>query len=234
MKQTKSNGFTLIELLVVIAIIAILAAILFPVFAKVREKARQATCASNLKQIGLGFIQYTQDYDDKYPSVYNSQSDLISSGQVAYWPYAIYPYIKSTAVYRCPDDSTTNAVSYAANNYVTEESDAIVASPSTLVLAADGNDGNDVSAKLPTDTQTFNGLNEDYTLNCQPYRLDDASNGTPRHTSRANILFCDGHVKVGPPMPPTVPTDAQMESLMPYATYIQPDNASTFTCPGWS
>ena len=64
----KLKGFTLIELLVVIAIIAILAAILFPVFAQVREKARQTTCASNQKQIGLGFLQYVQDYDEHFPS----------------------------------------------------------------------------------------------------------------------------------------------------------------------
>jgi prepilin-type N-terminal cleavage/methylation domain-containing protein len=65
--EMKRNGFTLIELLVVIAIIAILAAILFPVFAKVREKARQASCASNEKQLGLAFVQYIQDYDESMP-----------------------------------------------------------------------------------------------------------------------------------------------------------------------
>jgi prepilin-type N-terminal cleavage/methylation domain-containing protein len=63
----RGNGFTLIELLVVIAIIAILAAILFPVFAAAREKARQTACSSNLKQLGLAFVQYTQDYDEQYP-----------------------------------------------------------------------------------------------------------------------------------------------------------------------
>jgi prepilin-type N-terminal cleavage/methylation domain-containing protein/prepilin-type processing-associated H-X9-DG protein len=97
------KGFTLIELLVVIAIIAILAAILFPVFAKVREKARQTSCASNLKQLGLGFAQYVQDNDEKYPCgvVPNFGS---TSGEG--WGGEIYTYVKSTGVYKCPDDST--------------------------------------------------------------------------------------------------------------------------------
>src|SRR3984893_11508515 len=80
MFRNKSNGFTLIELLVVIAIIAILAAILFPVFAKVREKARQSSCASNEKQLGLAFAQYTQDYDEKLPV-------LVTAGNFYQWPY---------------------------------------------------------------------------------------------------------------------------------------------------
>ncbi len=105
-------GFTLIELLVVIAIIAILAAILFPVFAKAREKARQITCASNMKQLGLGFIQYQQDNDEKNPS------------GVAYgagWAGEIYSYVKSTGVYKCPDDAqnviygNSMPISYAFN-----------------------------------------------------------------------------------------------------------------------
>ena len=85
------KGFTLIELLVVIAIIAILAAILFPVFAQVREKARQITCASNERQLGLGILQYVEDYDETFP---NAQY-FDTSGFPHDWPEAIYPYIKN-------------------------------------------------------------------------------------------------------------------------------------------
>ncbi len=95
----RNKAFTLIELLVVIAIIAILAAILFPVFAKAREKARQTTCLSDMKQLGLGVLQYIQDYDETYP--------IGSSGFERYsnWPVEILPYVKSLGVYRCPDDA---------------------------------------------------------------------------------------------------------------------------------
>ena len=79
-------AFTLIELLIVIAIITILAAILFPVFARARENARRSACQSNLKQLGLGIAQYTQDYDERYPSVSEGQSKLISAGALQYWP----------------------------------------------------------------------------------------------------------------------------------------------------
>jgi prepilin-type N-terminal cleavage/methylation domain-containing protein/prepilin-type processing-associated H-X9-DG protein len=94
----KKKGFTLIELLVVIAIIAILAAILFPVFAQAREKARQASCMSNLKQISLAELQYVQDYDEKYSGSYNNSP----AGRV-YYPELIYPYTKSAQIYFCPD-----------------------------------------------------------------------------------------------------------------------------------
>jgi prepilin-type N-terminal cleavage/methylation domain-containing protein/prepilin-type processing-associated H-X9-DG protein len=92
------KGFTLIELLVVIAIIAILAAILFPVFAQAREKARAASCVSNEKQIALAIIQYTQDADESYPI--GVQQDWNNS-----WPVTVQPYIKSLDCFRCPDDS---------------------------------------------------------------------------------------------------------------------------------
>ena len=103
-------GFTLIELLVVIAIIAILAAILFPVFQKVRENARKISCASNMRQISLGVMQYTQDSDENYPT-----GSTASLGQG--WGGTVYPYIKSTGVFKCPDDKTTqqtngNIISY--------------------------------------------------------------------------------------------------------------------------
>jgi len=95
------QGFTLIELLVVIAIIAILAAILFPVFARARENARRASCQSNLKQIGLAFIQYSQDYDERY-----TPGNTSNNGQA--WAGSMHAYIKSSQVFRCPSDTTTN------------------------------------------------------------------------------------------------------------------------------
>jgi len=112
--QTR-NGFTLIELLVVIAIIAILAAILFPVFAKVREKARQTACLSNEKQLGMAYMEYVQDYDETF--VFSTQFGDPAAG----WTSRVYPYVKSTAVYTCPDDNVARdawapqKVSYSQN-----------------------------------------------------------------------------------------------------------------------
>ena len=101
------KGFTLIELLVVIAIIAILVAILFPVFAKAREKARQASCVSNLKQLTLSFIMYVQDYDDNMPSTAIANwADYPDGSKNTYgwwnWAHAIYPYLKNANVINCP------------------------------------------------------------------------------------------------------------------------------------
>ncbi|MBC8104215.1 MAG: DUF1559 domain-containing protein [Cytophagales bacterium] len=118
LSQKKSRGFTLIELLVVIAIIAILAAILFPVFAKAREKARQATCASNLKQMGLGILQYAQDYDETM--VPRRLQGATNQG----WTQLMQPYFKNQQVFACPSnpsnarsfvDDALGLASYAAN-----------------------------------------------------------------------------------------------------------------------
>ena len=94
------NAFTLIELLVVIAIISILAAILFPVFAQARDKARTTSCLSNLKQIGLAYTMYQQDYDGRLPLTNHS-------GGLASWINAAQPYIKNRGVYRCTSDAST-------------------------------------------------------------------------------------------------------------------------------
>jgi prepilin-type N-terminal cleavage/methylation domain-containing protein/prepilin-type processing-associated H-X9-DG protein len=124
-KSTRVQGFTLIELLVVIAIIAILAAILFPVFARARESARRASCMSNLKQIGLGIMQYVQDYDERYPmgwygtvtqtqpgtpgAYFNtcnpSSCSGSGTGHFITWMDLIYPYVKSVQVFQCPSSN---------------------------------------------------------------------------------------------------------------------------------
>ena len=129
-------GFTLIELLVVIAIIAILAAILFPVFAAAREKARQTQCSSNMKQIGLAILQYVQDYDEVFP--HDFQSDGVLADNACWgtpqwamyisgangWMDSVLPYTKNTDVFRCPDFSLPkvsgydNSFGYAPNDYV--------------------------------------------------------------------------------------------------------------------
>src|SRR3712207_5618453 len=104
----RRSAFTLIELLVVIAIIAILAAILFPVFAQAREKARQASCLSNLKQITTGFVMYAQDYDETFPQWKWDQSyhsgTVNKNDATSLWHNAIYPYVKNAQVFACPSD----------------------------------------------------------------------------------------------------------------------------------
>ena len=105
METRRHRGFTLIELLVVIAIIAILAAILFPVFAKARDKARQSVCLSNMKQLGLSMLMYAEDYDETFPQVVDTGSGLGIQER-------LFPYMKSRDVMHCPNDPQQNTQSY--------------------------------------------------------------------------------------------------------------------------
>jgi len=142
--RRRRGGFTLIELLVVIAIIAILAAILFPVFAQAREKARAASCMSNNKQISLSFSMYKQDYDETYPPAVQTDA----SGNQIWWEQAVTPYIKSTnvgGILTCPSGAS-RAWAYSMNSWIgvgygavpAGQSDASVTRPSDTILSADG------------------------------------------------------------------------------------------------
>jgi prepilin-type N-terminal cleavage/methylation domain-containing protein/prepilin-type processing-associated H-X9-DG protein len=187
------RGFTLIELLVVIAIIAILAAILFPVFAKAREKARQSSCLSNVKQISLGMLQYAQDYDEAFPYAYR----IDTGGGGEYWYQAITPYLKNTQVLYCPSYKTGNGygmnfdyLGYSwAGVTLPQYSTSLgsIASPSETVMICDSNSPyafyNDRSALFSTNS--YNGVNP----------TSPAGGAAVRHNEGSNYAFCDGHTK---------------------------------------
>jgi len=185
------KGFTLIELLVVIAIIAILAAILFPVFARAREKARQASCLSNLKQLGIAARMYAQDYDEKMVPV--AVSGPVVGGNGVWWMVNLQPYIKNIQVLHCP--------SYSGGGYCTNTGGCEPGQPS------------------PTPYRYFAGYGMNYWFPT-PYaegQIEDVS-GTYlfmdsacviagpdpwagfrtaylRHNEGADIVFVDGHAK---------------------------------------
>jgi prepilin-type N-terminal cleavage/methylation domain-containing protein/prepilin-type processing-associated H-X9-DG protein len=120
---TRNKAFTLIELLVVIAIIAILAAILFPVFAQAREKARAISCTSNEKQVSLGILMYVQDYDETFPIYWYDVPPLPSDPpftpsapeRIVGWNEAIYPYVKNVQLFRCPDSPRAPTLAVGAD-----------------------------------------------------------------------------------------------------------------------
>lgn len=164
LNRRTGSGFTLIELLVVIAIIAILAAILFPVFAKARESARKASCASNLKQLGTAILMYASDYDSMLPHAGWNGGGVVqgnpipdmttcrNTGATIVWNGEIAPYVKNRGVFRCPSDPYKRASSYIYNQELAWRAgggdprirpvkDAAVSNPAEAFLLADGGVG---------------------------------------------------------------------------------------------
>ena len=200
-RSSRPSAFTLIELLVVIAIIAILAAILFPVFARARENARKSSCQSNLKQIGLGFIQYVQDYDERFPIVASSDAPVTG------WAVNLQPYLKSVQIYQCPSDTVAPAANndptavgytdYFMNSNIAGQSQA---SLSTVALTVMSGDGNGQSTGFGTAAYINNGCSKENdgkanTLTACTAGTFMLSDYAQRHLEGNNFAFADGHVK---------------------------------------
>ncbi len=208
----KRCGFTLIEMLVVISIIAILGAILFPVFARSRENARRSTCQSNLKQIGLSLLQYTQDYDDKLVRAWYGVGNGGSNPTNRYkWMDAIFPYVKSEQVFNCPSHSFTapagaykfrngtNYGSYAINASYWGDSD-VEQSPAgevnTSLAALQDAAGTiwigDSSAHFEF---AWENKDDQPDVATDPSGLRYLDYLVERHLNTIPLLYCDGHVK---------------------------------------
>jgi prepilin-type N-terminal cleavage/methylation domain-containing protein/prepilin-type processing-associated H-X9-DG protein len=203
--KTTKGAFTFIELLVVIAIIAILAAILFPVFGRVRENARRTSCQSNLKQLALGIFQYTGDYDERYPIRDGAPTSTGSTGR---WPRDVFPYVKSIQVFQCPSKRTNPdkgnieletfsqyGMPYASGNNNTEVLSRL-GYPTVLVQEP-------TRSFLLTETKQANSTNgsgfwtPSFTRNST---ANSAEHSTAYFTSSVhlegyNVAFADGHVK---------------------------------------
>ena len=218
--HTRSHkGFTLIELLVVIAIIAILAAILFPVFARARENARRTSCSSNLKQIGLGMLQYSQDYDEQLLNHFYGQdgynpSTSDTSNPVRYkWMDAIQPYVKSSQLFVCPSASdrpyipqksltgSQTAGNYQYGGYGMNNIDYDGGNPYTPPTYERA--GGLSNLAVPSSTVWLVDSNGNFEIANNLGTNVGIPTGTPpdvnwirwRHLDTANVLWCDGHVK---------------------------------------
>lgn len=213
----RRSAFTLIELLVVIAIISILAAILFPVFARARESARRASCMSNLKQTGLGFMMYTQDYDEMMPPAITKNNPPPPFGSYVntpddrwYWGQITYPYTKSAQLYYCPsspNDAPDNSAKFRRQNYgvnvqlvpkTTPVSLASIESPAQKYLVMDSGE---YLMESPNQAVASPNSTSYYYLPGMGDGGGTCGSGVPaecksgRHFEGVNVAFADGHVK---------------------------------------
>jgi prepilin-type N-terminal cleavage/methylation domain-containing protein/prepilin-type processing-associated H-X9-DG protein len=203
----RRNGFTLIELLVVIAIVAILAAILFPVFARAREKARQTQCLSNTRQMGLAVQMYLQDFDERFPL-----DSHTGSGASWTWLFTLEPYTKTRLLYRCPSDPSTNwerprpgqrtprRVSYGTNFWMLPalwgEQDCLgynslasIVSPANTIYIAEVKENTTVDHYHPGAWRFPNECSSVY------YIEPNQELAMTWHSGGANYTYVDGHAK---------------------------------------
>ncbi len=245
----RQRGFTLIELLVVIAIIAILAAILFPVFARAREKARQSSCLSNMKQIALGFMMYAQDYDEcwgftTWYDCYDTSNNW-RPGAMG-WPISLQPYIKNRQVLVCPSDAEKACMSkyggnqgyypmlVAAGYTPAADTQAALAAAFPLSYAANvylgwSQNANSM-ALIVNPARCF--LVSELGMGSYSYSVFYMypGYGSPtrweagaRHNEGRNWVFCDGHVKwVKELCPPGTPTSTVVSVYQNAGIYTYP------------
>jgi prepilin-type N-terminal cleavage/methylation domain-containing protein/prepilin-type processing-associated H-X9-DG protein len=186
------GGFTLIELLVVIAIIAILAAILFPVFAQAKEEAKKISCLSNTKQLDLGVILYANDYDDVLMPLADPTNTIL-------WTDLEAPYVKSKELQVCPDDPG-DAISYGLNQLVFN--DLFGLDPGTVLSFHTFTDFRNpaetvMESELGTADDLVTPLPNTYKLTVPDDSINDVFDSRPsfRHMLRSNLGFFDGHSK---------------------------------------
>jgi prepilin-type N-terminal cleavage/methylation domain-containing protein/prepilin-type processing-associated H-X9-DG protein len=202
------RGFTLIELLVVIAIIAILAAILFPVFAKAREKARTASCLNNCKQLGLAIMQYSQDYDEHYPKCYTADNGAGSNVRWFWrsdiYPGHLFPYIKNKQVFVCPSgtpgDYGVNPALMPGGGTSSITLGQVQMPAETVALADVTATGGNIATGTGGTGQGGSELRPQTAANITSFGPGTACNArslfAPRHNEMGNVTFADGHAKI--------------------------------------
>ena len=204
MKNRSTRGFTLIELLVVIAIIAILAAILFPVFAQAREKARQTTCLSNLRQVGLGLQMYAQDYDEVLPTSSNGESHFADPKAPTNFLSALIPYSKSKQIFVCPTSIDANTVykgsgcteiscsSLHGNAAVMGRTLSVMPNPADIVYLDENRFRWNVAWLRPAIVDVKARKFQYWHWDQGPEKIEQYNNV---HNNGANLVYVDGHAK---------------------------------------